>query len=110
MFDQLSVSDLVSMASAQPLLAEEDVAGLVLRIRAGDAAAIEELVVANLRIAIDEAIRTRGLGRSQRELVRTGVRTLVEAAQVYDPIEHGSFMRHAQSSVHAAMLKSVQVS
>jgi DNA-directed RNA polymerase sigma subunit (sigma70/sigma32) len=110
MFEQLSVGDLVSMASAQPLLAEEDQAGLLQRIRAGDSAAIEELVLGNLRIAIDEAIRTRGLGRSQRELVRMGVRTLVEVAQAYDPARHGPFVRHARSSVRAAMIRSLQVS
>ena len=110
MFDQLSVGDLVSMASAQPLLAEEEAAGLFRRIRAGDADATEELVLVHLRIAIDEAIRTRGLGCSQRELVRTGVRTLVEAAQLYDPIQHGPFARHARSSVRAAMVRSVRVS
>lgn len=110
MFDQLSVDDLVSLASEQPLLAEEDEAGLIRRMREGDPGAIEELVRGTLRIAIDEAIRTRGLGLSQRELVRMGVRTLVQAAQEYDPAEHGSFSHHARSSVRNAMIRSVGLS
>jgi DNA-directed RNA polymerase sigma subunit (sigma70/sigma32) len=110
MFDQLSVGDLVSMASAQPLLAAEEEACLVRRIHDGDPRAVEELVLGNLRIAIDEAIRTRGLGKPQRELVRTGVRTLVETARSYDPDRHGPFSLHARSTVRTAMIRSVDVS
>ena len=110
MFDQLSVGDLVSMASEQPFLGEEDEAGLVRRIHQGDAGAVEELVRGNLRIAIDEAIRTRGLGRPQRDLVRVGVRMLVEAAQCYDPHEHGPFVNHARARVRNAMIQSVGLS
>jgi RNA polymerase primary sigma factor len=107
MFDQLSVGDLVSMASEQPFLGEEDEAGLARRIRQGDSKAVEELVRGNLRIAIDEAIRTRGLGSSQRELVRMGVRMLVEAAQEYDPGVHGPFSDHARATIRNAMIRSV---
>jgi RNA polymerase primary sigma factor len=110
MFDQLSVGDLVSMASEQPFLGEEDEVGLARRIRQGDAGAVEELVRGNLRIAIDEAIRTRGLGPRQRDLVRLGVRTLVEAAQEYDPGEHGPFADHARASIRNAMIRSVGLS
>lgn len=110
MFDQLSVGDLVSMASEQPLLSEEDEARLVLRIREGDESAVEELVVGHLRIAIDGAIRTRGLGLPQRELVRMGVRTLVEATRSYDPDEHGAFSNYARSSVRRAMISGVTIS
>lgn len=110
MFDQLSVGELVSMASAQPMMAEEDEQGLIRRIQAGDPNAVEELVRATLRIAIDEAIRTRGLGLPQRELVRRGVRTLVEAAQTYDPLRHGRFADHARTSVRAVMIRSINVS
>ena len=110
MFDQLSVGDLVSMASAQPLLAEEDEQGLVRRIRNDDPDALEELVRGCLRIAIDEAIRIRGLGRPQRELVRLGVRSLVEAAQAYEPTVHGRFADHARASVRETLIRSINFS
>ena len=110
MFDQLSLGDLVSIASEQPLLAEEDEALLVRRIEKGDTRAVEALVVGNLRIALDEAIRTRGLGLPQQDLVRIGVRTLVEAARAFDPEQHGRFARHARSSVRKAMVRKVSVS
>ncbi len=110
MFDQLSVGDLVSMASEQPLLAAEDEADIVERIRAGDPDALQELVQGHLRIAIDEAIRTHGLGRPQGDLLRTGVRTLVEAARGYDPGRDGPFALHARSSVRASMIRSISIS
>lgn len=110
MFDQLSVGDLVSMASAQPLLAEEDEQSLIRRIHAGDADAVEVLVRGCLRIAIDEAIRTRGLGLPQRELVRLGVRSLVDAAQTYEPALHGRFADHARAGVRETLIRSINVS
>lgn len=110
MFDQLSVGDLVSMASAQPFLGEEDELDLIVRIRSGDSDAMQELVRMTLRIAIDEAIRTRGLGMPQRELVRLGVRALVEAAETFDPATHVRFADHARSSVREAMVKSISFS
>jgi RNA polymerase sporulation-specific sigma factor len=110
MFDQLSVGDLVSMASEQPLLAEEQEQGLIRRIREGDADAVEELVRGCLRIAIDEAIRTRGLGRPQRELVRLGVRALVDAAQTYEPALHRRFADHARASVRETLVRSINFS
>lgn len=110
MFDQLSVGDLVSMASSQPVLGERDEQDLILRIQAGDAVAVQELVRMSLRIAIDEAIRTRGLGLPQRELVRLGVRALVDAAQSYDPTTHGRFADHARASVRHMMVKSIAIS
>lgn len=109
-FDELSLPDLVSMASDQPVLdyAHEDV--LIRRAGQGDAEAMEQLVLQNLRIAIDEAIRTRGLGLPQTQLVRTGVRTLLDAASSYDPIRHGRFSAHARRHVRRAMQESVGLS
>lgn len=110
MFDQLDVSDLVSLASEQPLLAGDDEEGLVRRVRAGDEVAVEELVRGNLRIAIDEAIRARGLGLPQSDLVRLGVRALFEAVRSHDPAEHGPFSSHARSVVRKVMIRRVSIS
>jgi RNA polymerase nonessential primary-like sigma factor len=107
---QLSIVDLVEVASAQPLLDEQDEDTLATRARQGDAEAREELVMRNLRIAIDEAIRTRGLGQPQRKLVPTGVRTLLDAIRSYDPLVHGAFSSHVRERVRRAMKASLSVS
>jgi DNA-directed RNA polymerase sigma subunit (sigma70/sigma32) len=102
-FDGLNLSDLVSMASEQPVLDNANEDALIRRAGEGDAVALEQLVLGNLRIAIDEAIRTRGLGRPQRELVREGVSILVESARSYDPILHGRFSSHVRTRVRRAI-------
>lgn len=103
----LSLADLVSIASEQPVLdsADEDV--LLSRASRGDPQAMEQLVLQNLRLAIDEAIRSRGLGLPQTDLVRVGVRTLLEAARSYDQVRHGRFSDHARIVVRRAMKESV---
>jgi DNA-directed RNA polymerase sigma subunit (sigma70/sigma32) len=108
--DHLSLGDLVAVASAQPVLDAEDEDSLVQRAQHGDANAREQLVMRNLRIAIDEAIRTRGLGLPQRQLVPTGVRTLLAAIRSYDPIVDGPFSSHVRARVRRAMRASISVS
>jgi len=108
--DALSVGALVSVASDQPPLDIGTERLLIDRARDGDPGALEELVMRSLRIAVDEAIKARGLGQSQRELVRTGVRTLMDTARRYDPDVHGVFSQHARRHVRLAMRERIGVS
>jgi DNA-directed RNA polymerase sigma subunit (sigma70/sigma32) len=108
--DHLSLGDLVAVASAQPVLDAEDEDSLVTRAQLGDVDATEQLVMRNLRVAIDEAIRTRGLGLPQRELVPTGVRTLLDAIRSYDPTADGPFATHVRARVRRAMRASLSIS
>jgi DNA-directed RNA polymerase sigma subunit (sigma70/sigma32) len=107
---QLSLGDLVAVASAQPLLDAQDEDALVTRAQSGDAQAREQLVMRNLRIAIDEAIRTRGLGLPQRKLVLTGVRTLLDAIRSYDRVVDGPFSSHVRERVRRALKASLSIS
>jgi DNA-directed RNA polymerase sigma subunit (sigma70/sigma32) len=106
-FTHLSVGDLVWMASSHPVLDEHDEDALIRGARGGDSQALEELVLGNLRIAVDEAIRIRGLGLPQRHLVRLGVAALLEAVSSYDPMVHGRFSEHVRSRVRDALQGSV---
>ncbi|MGE0160550.1 MAG: hypothetical protein AB7T31_14155 [Gemmatimonadales bacterium] len=106
----LSLGDLVAVASAQPVLEAQDEDSLVARARFGDADAREELVLRNLRIVIDEAIRTRGQGLPQRKLVPTGIRTLLDAIRSYDPMVDGPFSSHVRARVRRAMKASISIS
>jgi DNA-directed RNA polymerase sigma subunit (sigma70/sigma32) len=107
---QLSLGDLIQVASAQPVLDERDEDTLIARARQGDADAREQLVMGNLRVAIDEAIRTRGFGIPQRKLVPMGVSTLLEAIRTYDPETHGPFSRYARARVRRAIRQGSSVS
>ncbi len=106
----LSLDNLVWLASAQPLLDDRTESELVARRGAGDRRATEKLVLSNVRVVLDEAIRARGLGRSQEILVRAGVRALVEAVRCYDAAEHGAFSDHLRDRVRAALRQAFEVS
>jgi DNA-directed RNA polymerase sigma subunit (sigma70/sigma32) len=106
----LSVGSLVWMASAQPVLDERTEDELIQAAREGDRDALEQLAMRNLRIVIDEAIRTRGLGMSQSKLVRVGVNALLDAVRFYDPAVHGRFSSHLRARVRSAFEKSISVS
>ena len=108
-FAQLSLGDLIAVASAQPVLDEQAEDSLLERARAGDLEAREMLVMGNLRIAIDESIRIRG-GLPQRKLMPTGVRTLLEAIRTYDPVVHGPFSSHVRARVRRGIRSSDAVS
>lgn len=106
-FGKLSLGDLVWVASAQPVLEEDQEDDLIRRARAGDVSALDQLVLRTLRIAIDEAIRTRGLGEPQRRLIRQGVTTLLKTARLYDPIKDGRFSSYARNRVRHAISERV---
>ncbi|MEQ1855859.1 MAG: hypothetical protein ABL963_05265 [Longimicrobiales bacterium] len=107
---QLGLGDLIRMASAQPVLDERDEGALVERAQKGDTDAREVLVLSNLRVAIDEAIRTRGHGQPQRKLVPMGVSSLLEAIRTYDPNTDGPFSSHVRSRVRLALRRGTAVS
>ena len=102
-----SVGELGSTASMEPVLAAAVEADLARRVSDGDTEALERLVMGNRRVAVDEAIRNRGLGQPQRALLRRGVRVLIEAARIYDPDRHGSFSRFASGRVRRALSDDV---
>lgn len=104
----VSLAELVTTASTEPVLDERGEALLARRVRDGDAEALERLIFGNLRVAVDEAIRNRGLGAPQRDLIRVGVRVLMEAARAYDPDLHGSFSSFTRSRVRRALSENVQ--
>jgi DNA-directed RNA polymerase sigma subunit (sigma70/sigma32) len=98
----LSLGDLIRVASAQPVIDERDEDELMARALGGDLEARARLVMGNLRVPIDEAIRRRGL-LPQRKLMPMGVSTLLEAARTYDPARDGHFSSYVRSRVRLAM-------
>lgn len=97
------LADLVARASNIRILDEQEEALLVGRCLSGQEAALDVLVRAHLRLAVDEAIRNRGLGARQDRLARAAARALVESAPEYEPTEHGSFSEWARRIVRDAI-------
>ena len=96
----IPVAELVARASEAPLPSDAVVAQLV---DSDDAEALEELVCSHLRIAIDEAIRSRGLGERQDRLVRMAAEAVIDAAPEYDAVVHGRFSTFVRATARAAI-------
>lgn len=97
------VRDLIAWASEEPR--EDPVGSGVIDHETGASRdeMLYRLVRFHLRIAVDEAIRNRGLGLRQDHLVRVGVEALVKAAPEYDPVRHGTFADFARQQVRGAI-------
>lgn len=101
------VADLVARASESRVLDPSEEERLAARSASGQDDALETLVRAHLRIAVDEAIRNRGFGERQDRLARVGALALVQAAPDFDPDEHGSFAGYARRVVRRAIREAL---
>jgi DNA-directed RNA polymerase sigma subunit (sigma70/sigma32) len=102
-----TLDDFVRKASEQSVLDPEEELRLVERLDGGDGEALGDLVRPLVRVVIDEAIRHRGFGCPQAELIRHGMDALVAAARVYSPARDGALRKHVQEAVRAAMRETL---
>ena len=87
-----------------PPLTVEQERDLGARIREGDAAALCQLVEANLRFVVSYAKRYRGLGVAFLDLIHEGNLGLMEAARRFDPARNVKFISYAVWWIRQALL------
>ena len=75
---------LLRAARNAPRLDADEERNLVLRYRDGDQAALGQLIIANVRLAIRRAAALRGYGLQDDDLVQEGIVGLLEAASRFD--------------------------
>jgi RNA polymerase primary sigma factor len=80
---------------AKPL-SREDEQKLAVRIQAGDEAAINSLVQANLKFVVTLANKFIGMGLSIDDLIQEGNAGLIEAARRFTPDRDTKFITYAQ--------------
>ena len=102
-----TVEELVIGASKEPVLDEEREAQLAAHFHARAEDVLTVLVRTHLRVAVDEAIRSRGLGLRQEILVREAARALLEAAPGYDPSTDGSFREYSRRVAREAIAREL---
>jgi RNA polymerase primary sigma factor len=87
-----------------PPLTVEQERDLGARIREGDAAALRQMVEANLRFVVSYAKRYRGLGVAFLDLIHEGNLGLIEAARRFDPARNVKFISYAVWWIRQALL------
>jgi len=93
------------------ILTPEEEKDLVHRIKAGDPAALNPLILGNLRFVVSIARRYQGKGLSLLELINEGNLGLYKAAKRYDPSREVKFISYAvwwiRQSIQKALFEQV---
>ncbi|HET6277849.1 MAG TPA: RNA polymerase sigma factor RpoD/SigA [Candidatus Polarisedimenticolia bacterium] len=91
-----------------PVLDRERERALAVRASCGrDAAARDQLILANLRFAFSFCRRFQGLGLSLEELVAEGHIGLIEAADRFDPSRNVRFISYAMFWIRRAIFRAL---
>ena len=93
--------------SVYPLITREQEAALAVRIRAGDQAALDTLVRANLRFVVSVAKKYQNQGVSLSDLVNEGNLGLIRAAHKFDEAKEIKFISYAVWWIRQAILQAL---
>lgn len=104
--DQSTVRYFQDINKYSLITAEEEVS-LAIRIRNGDAAALEKLVVANLRFVVSVAKQYQNQGLSFADLINQGNLGLVKAATKFDETRGFKFISYAVWWIRQSIMEAI---
>lgn len=105
--DRDTVSTYLEEIGRYPLMSRADESALSTRIRAGDTAAVNELVCANLRFVVVVAKKYQNRGLSLADLIEEGNVGLIRAAERFDESHGVKFISYAVWWVRQSILQAL---
>ena len=105
--DEDSISRYFQEISRYPLVSVDEEAELSVRIKKGDNAAMEKLVLANLRFVISVAKQYQNQGMSFNDLINEGNLGLVKAAAKFDETRGFKFISYAVWWIRQSILQAI---
>ncbi len=102
-----SISRYFQEINKYPMITAEEEVELTVRIRNGDADALEKLVVANLRFVISVAKQFQNRGLSFSDLVNEGNLGLVKAAKRFDETRGFKFISYAVWWIRQSIIQAI---
>jgi RNA polymerase primary sigma factor len=104
---EASVSRYFQEINKYPMITAEEEVELSVRIRKGDADALEKLVVANLRFVISVAKQYQNQGLSFPDLINEGNVGLVKAASKFDETRGFKFISYAVWWIRQSIIQAI---
>ncbi len=107
--DSTSIEKYLADISKHELVSAEEETILAQKIRAGDQAALDRLVVANLRFVVSVAKQYQNQGLSLSDLINEGNVGLVKAAKRFDETRGFKFISYAVWWIRQCIIQAVAV-
>jgi RNA polymerase primary sigma factor len=105
--DDASIDRYFQEINRYPMITPEEEVNLSERIRAGDVAALEKLVVANLRFVVSVAKQYQNQGLGFTDLINEGNLGLVKAAQKFDETRGFKFISYAVWWIRQSIIMAI---